>query len=357
MHVNLLNSKDYDKMLEFFYSLHEEEKDFRRTTLDLLLKFYNFNIAAFLLADTEYFLTKPVGVNISDSLIRNYNDYYHKTDIFQNIYSNKKVLSITDIMSYSEYEKTEYYNDFLKKENLYYQVAMPLKFKNELIGGIGIHKEKKEENFTEKELMILNRINDLISYKLNLNLRKARLKKEYQLSKKCYSNLPIGVIILDNNFEVIDFNEASKEICNYISESYDCGEGFECIINLIFSRVTKSRLNSNNTIFIPLESYNIELIPIFITNMYDELERFFYLYITNIETEKIVKLEKARRKYNLTKRESEVVDLVLEGLRNKEIADKLHVSPHTIKTHIENIFKKMEINNRVLINHKVQQIK
>ncbi|MGP4009218.1 response regulator [Streptomyces sp. 4N124] len=48
----------------------------------------------------------------------------------------------------------------------------------------------------------------------------------------------------------------------------------------------------------------------------------------------------------LTPRETEVLELIAEGLSNPEIAKKLHVSTATIKTHVNNIFTKARIKDR-----------
>jgi len=48
----------------------------------------------------------------------------------------------------------------------------------------------------------------------------------------------------------------------------------------------------------------------------------------------------------LTERESEVLQLLMEGLSNKEIADRLVVAPSTIKQHLKNIFSKLDVHNR-----------
>ncbi len=47
----------------------------------------------------------------------------------------------------------------------------------------------------------------------------------------------------------------------------------------------------------------------------------------------------------LSQREIEIVRLVAEGLSNKEIADKLFLSVHTITTHRKNIMAKLGVNN------------
>ena len=48
----------------------------------------------------------------------------------------------------------------------------------------------------------------------------------------------------------------------------------------------------------------------------------------------------------LTKRELEVLSLITEGLLNKEIAHKLCISEKTVKNHVSNIFKKIEVSDR-----------
>lgn len=49
----------------------------------------------------------------------------------------------------------------------------------------------------------------------------------------------------------------------------------------------------------------------------------------------------------LTRREEEVARFVAEGLTNREIAEKLHLSEHTVKNYIFNIFEKTGVSNRV----------
>lgn len=49
----------------------------------------------------------------------------------------------------------------------------------------------------------------------------------------------------------------------------------------------------------------------------------------------------------LTKREAEILRLIARGMKNKEIAESLFISEKTVKTHITNIFEKLEVSDRL----------
>jgi DNA-binding NarL/FixJ family response regulator len=48
----------------------------------------------------------------------------------------------------------------------------------------------------------------------------------------------------------------------------------------------------------------------------------------------------------LTSRELEVLKLLAVGMYNKEVAEKLEISERTVKNHVSNIFKKLEVTDR-----------
>jgi DNA-binding NarL/FixJ family response regulator len=51
----------------------------------------------------------------------------------------------------------------------------------------------------------------------------------------------------------------------------------------------------------------------------------------------------------MTKRERQVIELVADGSTNKEIAQKLHLSTYTVKSHVHNILEKLSLHTRVQI--------
>ncbi len=53
------------------------------------------------------------------------------------------------------------------------------------------------------------------------------------------------------------------------------------------------------------------------------------------------------RQVSLTKREIEVLTLVIEGRSEKDIADALYVSKRTVRFHLKNIYTKLQVSNRI----------
>ena len=67
--------------------------------------------------------------------------------------------------------------------------------------------------------------------------------------------------------------------------------------------------------------------------------------VTLHESESPVLNNSSIEKFNISERELEIIKLIAEGYINKEIADKLFISNHTVNTHRKNIMQKLGINN------------
>jgi DNA-binding CsgD family transcriptional regulator len=57
----------------------------------------------------------------------------------------------------------------------------------------------------------------------------------------------------------------------------------------------------------------------------------------------------AQEKFGLSRAEMEVLEMLVQGLTNLEIANARHVSPNTIKTHLSNIYQKMGVARRAQV--------
>lgn len=94
------------------------------------------------------------------------------------------------------------------------------------------------------------------------------------------------------------------------------------------------------------------------------LIKYWFKWELDIQREKIEeahqsKAQKERDQWYqlLSPREKEVIQLILAGKRNKEIAETLFIELSTVKTHINNIYKILDVQNRREAIEKMQGMK
>ena len=85
--------------------------------------------------------------------------------------------------------------------------------------------------------------------------------------------------------------------------------------------------------------------------MYGKAEDLNEDLILNImlgrKLDRIKSFDSLLREFGITKREKEIIQFLIQGYSNKEIASKLFISVNTVKTHIENIYQKLGVNQRI----------
>jgi len=353
----MFQSKDYDKMLNFITSIPSDSRNYRKTVLDQLNYFYGYNHMTFFIADNIGNLGNPVASNITNYFLELYNQYFYKVDIFRSKdiskqFYNQKVVSVTDMMSYDQFINTEYYNDFFKKMNLHYQIILPLNIDEKTLGIIGIFKTKEEGEFTQKDLLILNNINKHIAANLKTSLFIDGIQNEKHIYKNCLSQAHLGILVLAQDLSPLYYNEEACRICMDMMSSDSTQNSISLVTNIIYEKIM-GRLFDH---IILHGSCQIRIVPQIIPKSNGTIETVYIVFLSNNEKPIGKILEKMNNIYSFSKREKEIIEEIYNGLSNDQIAEKLYVSIHTVKTHIENVYKKMGINKRASLINIINEI-
>lgn len=67
---------------------------------------------------------------------------------------------------------------------------------------------------------------------------------------------------------------------------------------------------------------------------------------TNIARKVILSFQKTSPPSPLSDRETEILQLLCDGMNYRSIAEKIFLSSHTVKSHIKNIYRKLHVNSR-----------
>ncbi len=161
--------------------------------------------------------------------------------------------------------------------------------------------------------------------------------------------------------EGISFLLQKNEICNKITEMEDANDWAMLTKNVVpdivilhpdiakdgIEKFRSKHQLSEQTLFIGIiyQYYNIKEISetfdevIFITDTEEAFVNKFKLLFRQFKNETPANNEK------LTDREKAVLRLLLRGLSNKEVAENLSISPHTVVSHRKNIIEKTGIRS------------
>ena len=140
--------------------------------------------------------------------------------------------------------------------------------------------------------------------------------------------------------------------------------GFSLIISIVFfKRIDKGLFRKEKWIIIFLAVLNLVLsfvlhsAPfIFIISISLLIYHIFYHFYFSSpisKTEKTLK-EDFIKDFGITKREQEIIEALLHGKSNKELAETLFVSEKTIETHLANIYRKVGVKNRLELFSRLQ---
>lgn len=316
-----LTRTDYKKLLDIIHLAYtmDNRQEMWRAVWQELDKLIGFSSAVWLPRDatTRQFVFKdllPYQLPLKAGLL--FTTYYAPLDPLVSSGAMAKYLAavkITDVIGPSKLVDTEYGHDFQSMISIFYEIAGNLKSQGDLIGCLGIHREKRDGDFTERHRAILDLLLPHLSNALhNLYLREALCQAPDN-----------GVIVLSGEGTVRLMNDVARRALNgHPVQSIpdpDGGAGpslFQTGAGSYRVRATTVRWGGKDKILIlePLPSQRI---------IGEKLDGF-----------------------GLTNREQEIAALVVRGWGNREIAERLFIAEQTVKDHLHDIFAKVKIRRR-----------
>ncbi|MDO9534328.1 MAG: LuxR C-terminal-related transcriptional regulator [Bacillota bacterium] len=360
MFENLLH-KESSKMLDFLDAILVPPNNFRQQVLLSLKDIFGYQRSSFFLIDDYGNMVDPVTINIDDFYCNVYSQHYFKIDALhpwnlnQNfILKRRNIIKTSDIIPDSKFKTTEYYNDFLSKQNIYHEIAVFLLDGSKLIGVIGLFRSSKEKGFSINEINSLQKVSTHVSSALasELLLDDTQCKKE--ILETFSKQTPTGLIIFDKSLKVHFLNEKAKEVCEDVMQGEKTQTPQQFIKSLLAEKTNWQSGFKKTILSTSLTHYTIRILPAI--HYYFHFKELFMVCIQPdiISTKKQIPGEvTVSEDTPLTKRERDILELLMKGMKNKEIADALFLSVHTVKTHMQNIFKKMDVTNRMSLYHKM----
>ena len=164
------------------------------------------------------------------------------------------------------------------------------------------------------------------------------------------NNILEALILIDDKFRIINVNTRLREITGksikdmFYRNICDLIEESDRVVEEI-NKLEKDGLNSySSRLHFKTNSNQNALIDARISIVRDRFGGKIGYMLIGSEVKDVKHLKTF---YKITSRELDIIQGIVSGLSNKEIAKELNLSEYTIKTHITNIFTKLGVDNRI----------
>ena len=135
-----------------------EELEIREIMGDLVMQLLGAQFyASYVWQPGSLSFARPTQINMDPINLRAYESYYQFHDpITPQMQRYQVAVRATDVLSLEELKKTEFFNDFLNKDGLYWGVNLYAWHQGQNLGDMRIWRDKRRENFSHDELRLLD---------------------------------------------------------------------------------------------------------------------------------------------------------------------------------------------------------
>lgn len=231
-------------------------------------------------------------------------------------------------------------SEFLNTQDNFRIVCMRIINKDQFLGEIYLHRSMDRPDFNEEDMLILQLLQPHVSTVFSIIHTVTAIKfletDNQLLSRK-------GMCILDSEFNLVGGNVTGLEMLK-ISTAY----GSSVLYHV--KELCEDILASNQggiTVSLRTETLKTHGEEVTIDIYFRDGKRLtkntqFIIVMEIVNTDHKL----SDYKFKFTKREADIIDGIIQGKNNAQLAGALNLSENTIKTHIKSIYHKVGANNR-----------
>jgi DNA-binding CsgD family transcriptional regulator len=287
--------------------------------------------------------------------------------------SKNTVCKVGDILPYRQWVNLPIYTEFYRPQNIHHKLSINLRSKGKILGLIGLFRTKEHEDFSRSEVAKARILAPHLATALENIFLFSEMDEPKNLFGEWGDRLPLfGFMILDDKLQPIYSNSGAREFCQAryqeqnhrlieqeIEESpvpseilQDCQE-----LKALFQKRHPTASLRRQRMMDTGQNKRFQVISSLVEPSFQEGSSVrFVIYLLDFSEIYRGREEAFREKYQLTKREIDIVRWVSHGLTNDEIGEKLYISRFTVETHLKNIFDKTKVKHRTGLASLLQSV-
>ncbi|MEM8501417.1 MAG: helix-turn-helix transcriptional regulator [Pseudomonadota bacterium] len=287
-----------------------------------------------------------------------YSSHFHRMDpCFQEFEAQygQGILPIVStfqvVDSRQAYENSSYYQDFLIPTRVHQSVIFGLGSSKQLNGLIGLHRDKNQRAYNEKDHLIIQLITPYLSTAIMYRNKQRTLQKQNALFELILQSSNVSAyLLLNENYTCVGSGGAIDKVS---PGGFDCAHdvlGVSIIQLLPLHTVTTIRDAVNAFTNTECSGSSIQIATIgndLRASMVRGEQGELTILLSFLKSDLRLVTAELMRAYQLTAREVELVSLLELGLSNPQIAQIMSISRKTVENHLTHVYAKTGTHNRV----------
>ncbi len=338
MSKELRNLKPYEIRLLFsiiqkLSVVHDQYTVRKEVSEDLLRLLKSDFLASFVWNQDRQVFEHCVFLNMDPANLARYDSYYQFHDpITHSLQKRRKATLVCEVMPQDQLERTEFFNDFLMKDGLHHGINLYAYDGDQNIGDLRIWRVQHRPAFGKHEALLLDNV---LPYFRNA-LRNARIMARAHgiegFWRQLLENMHVALFLFDADGSLLYENSEAREMEGCLSDV----RGSSSFSDYIRSVLKENRLETEWGPF----SLSI------LRTVSPQDSRPVTAVMAHRSKPKRMDADSLRRRHHLTSREVEICMLVHKGLTDPEIASVLNIAYSTVRTHLNNLFTKLDVTTR-----------
>ena len=353
MKDELLAKDDLQNLILFQNDIYECSKNYFVCVLHLLKKYFGYHLTAYEIY-AEPSIQQPAEPCIMDSLC--FDKYFLEQcldasridKVLTPYISQLRNRNDWDGVAYSQdipdFEDTTFYHIFQARRVRYAAYIVPSHNPETIVF---ILKSEEEGCFSEREKSLIRQISRIIRSSLENYMRLQAALITGDTFKSMMDNEKIGIMIFDNAFDYLWSNETFVNILYPIYKTPKLRSLVRQFCRAMAAEQGSSLTEISTPVIVMGGTYEMLIQPVHLSESYNIGKQYWFCQLTPCVDKTPLSQDASDKNWNLTQRERKIWELITDGLTNGEISAQLLISESTVKTHVSNLFRKLDVGSRM----------
>lgn len=297
-------------------------------------------------------------VNVEPNYLRLYNEYYHSKNVWvlnsRDLMTPGRVVTSHEVCPDSEVLRTEYYADFLRPQDIFHNIGATLLCEGSMAALLTVLRPYRGSHFEREQVGLVQALTPHLQRTLQIHHRLRLSGIRSRASNEALDRVHVGVLVVDSSGVAEPLNVAAQRILSEGDFRLACGSievakanEQRALRSLIADAVSPANTTrpKGGMMLITRKSLRHPL-EVLVTplrcgyGIFGERHRAALVFIVDPEREPDVSEDLLRRTWQLSQAETKVAKLLASGKDIKEIADELHISLNTARSHLKRVLSK-----------------